>query len=101
MVLIQNTALSYLLGGLSRKEWMTDEGSRRCNTQTAGRDKSHCSTYARRRKGDTSATEPEADHPSNTVYIDDLLAQKPKFNLDFIERWRRKGENREIRGKPN
>lgn len=36
-----------------------------------------------------------------TTHTDDLLAQKPKFNLDFIERWRRKGENREIRGKPN
>lgn len=97
MVLIQNTALSCVLGGLGREERMTDESSRRCNTKTAGRDKSHCSTYAKRRKGDKSATEPEADFQTLCItHTDDLLAQKPKFNLDFIERWRR-GEQRDKR----
>lgn len=67
--LMQNTALSRLLGGLGSGEWMMDQSRRRGSTGTARRDKTHCSTHAGKTKGRTTATGQQINLPSkNTRY---------------------------------
>lgn len=99
MELIQNTALSCLLDGLGRGEWMTEQKMQHRDCEKRQIPLFHVCKEEQRRYNCNRMT--ALQWTSSITPSDDLVAQRAKCRLHFRERWRGKEENREIWGKPN